>query len=292
MTNRTTAARRTPPARHAHRNCIRRASAIIGAGALVIATGILTGWTGAVDRAHAAAPVAVEARYRVAYSGLSIGHLDISARIEGKSYRIDGSFASGGIAKLLKKTNGKATIKGRLEGRGAVPRSFALDYQSGDRKRARRIDFTGGRAARITLDPPRKPRENWVAPTKKDLRDVLDPVSGILARGGSGAEVCDRTLRTFDGTTRVDIAMSHKDTRSFRAKGYRGEAHVCALRPELVAGYKTGKDSVETVRELEGVEAVYAPIGVDGLHQLVELRVPTSFGRMSARVTRLDVSGG
>ena len=247
----------------------------------------------ALDAAQAAAPITVEASYRVAYGSLKVGEIRTTTRVDGPSYRIDGTFASGGVAKLFKKTSATVSGEGRIGKRAMSPRRFEFAYKSGEKGRARQIDFREGRATSITITPPYKKRDtdDWTVPSVADLERVLDPVSGLMAKGKTGEEVCGRTIRAFDGTTRLDITMRHSRTKPFRTKGYKGEVHVCSLSLKPVAGFKKGRDSVKEIAAIRGAEAVFAPVPGTDLHQIVELEVPTSIGKVSAQATRLRFGG-
>ena len=241
------------------------------------------------NTARAQPPVTVEANYRVSYGALSIGHLVTSTRIEGNRYALEGEFASGGLAKIFSKTNGTAAATGRLGKGGVRPESFTLAYRSGKKQRARRIAFAGDRVSDVALDPKPKARKDWVDVKPDELLGVLDPAAGLIVAGEGG--VCGRTLKTFDGRMRLDVQMSPRKPRPFRADGFRGTAHVCALRFEPVSGYRKDKDTIEEMRDLRGAEAMFVAVPGTQTWQLVGLTVPTSIGKVSARATRFEVRG-
>ena len=264
------------------------------ARAVVAATAVLGVIAVAAETVHpqaarAAPPVTVDANYRVSYGALSIGHLVTSTRIEGNRYALEGAFASGGVAKIFSKTNGTAEATGRLGKNGVRPETFALAYRSGEKKRARRIAFAGDRVSDVALDPEPKKRDDWVDVKPEDLLGVLDPAAGLIVAGKG--TVCGRTLKTFDGRMRLDVRMSPRKPRPFRAEGFRGTAQVCSLRFEPVSGYKKDKDSIEEMRDLKGAEAMFVSLPGTDAWQLVGLTVPTSIGKVSARATRFEVSG-
>ena len=235
-----------------------------------------------------AASVKVDATYRISYGALKVGSVDMKTRIDGSRYTLDGSFASGGMARLFSKTNGTASGAGRVGTRALRPDTFALAYKSGKKKRSRSISFHDGRPTNVVLNPNKKRGDNWVEPRVADLESVLDPLSGIVARGRNGAEVCGRTIRAFDGSMRLDVRMQHSRTKPFRTKGYRGDAYVCSINLKPVAGYKKGKSDKE-IAAIKRAEAVFVPVNGSDIHQLVELTVPTSIGEVSARATRLRI---
>lgn len=255
---------------------------------LVAATLAMLAVPTAPDAVAKASSVKVDATYRISYGSLKVGSVDMKTRIDGSRYTLDGSFASGGMARLFSKTNGKASGSGQVGQRSLRPDKFALSYKSGKKKRSRSISFHDGRPTDVVLKPNKKRGKNWVEPRVADLEAVLDPLSGIVARGRNGAEVCGRTIRAFDGSMRLDVRMQHSRTKPFRTKGYRGDAHVCSIRLKPVAGYKKGKSDKE-IAAIKRAEAVFVPVNGSDIHQLVELTVPTSIGEVSARATKLRI---
>ena len=232
--------------------------------------------------------------FRVAYGSIAVGQIETSLRVEGARYEVEGSFASGGVAKLFGKTTATASGQGRVGKRSMVPGRFAFGYASGDKRRDRRLMFRDGRATDVTIDPPYRKRsaEDWALPTVADLERVHDPVAGLLLRGETAEEVCNRTVRLYDGTVRLDIVMRSGRTKPFRARGYRGEATVCKLRLKPVAGFrKDGKKAAE-IGAIEGAEAAFVRIPGTALHQVVELEVPTRIGKVSAKATELRFGEG
>ena len=241
--------------------------------------------------ARASAPVSVEASYRVAYGSVGVGRLDTRTRIEGDRYALDGAFSSGGVARLFSRTEGTAESEGRIASDGLRPDSFALAYASGKKRRARRIDFDGGKVSAVRFDPPEDELpEDWVPVRAEQLVRVLDPAGGLLVGGGGSA--CSRTLRAYDGEMRLDVRLTPARGRAFKVEGFEGRAEVCRLAFEPVAGYREGKSTARKMRAVRGAEAAFVRVPGTEAHQLVSLSVPTRYGKVTARATAFAIRGG
>ena len=259
----------------------------IAGGALVAALALGVS-TLAPKPAAAAAPVSVDARYRVSYGMMKVGELKTSTRISGNRYSVKGKFESGGVARLMSKTSGTAKGEGRIGKKGLEPSRFSLSYRSGKKKRSRSIAFKGDKVAKVKMSPKKK-RKNWVPVTADQLAGVLDPAGGFVVAGKG--PVCGRTLRAFDGEMRIDVKMRPRSTRPFKTKGFKGRSEVCSLGFEPVAGFKKGKSTVRKIRELRGAEAEFVALPGTDAYQLVRLTVPTSYGKVTARATSFKVKG-
>lgn len=108
---------------------------------------------------------------------------------------------------------------------------------------------SGVAIATVAMVPKRSPLpKNWVPVTSRDMRNVLDPLSGLIIP--AKARVCPNTLPIFDGESRLDIRLSPKGTRNFKTRGFEGEVIVCGIRFVPKAGYRKGREDVEYLRRL------------------------------------------
>jgi hypothetical protein len=108
-----------------------------------------------------------------------------------------------------------------LNGDRFLASQFSVAYSSGRKAQRTDIEFRNGNVKSTTHDPERKARvADWVPLSDKDLRSVLDPLSGLLFPAGS--EVCPRSLPIFDGQSRVTLHLSPKGMRPFRSQGLQG----------------------------------------------------------------------
>ncbi|MGO8426086.1 DUF3108 domain-containing protein, partial [Rhizobium ruizarguesonis] len=72
-----------------------------------------------------------------------------------------------------------------------------------------------------TTPAPKRPK-NWIDVTPRDMRSVLDPISGLVFTGDT--KVCSQTLPIFDGEARMDLVLSPKGDEDSSTNGFKGQA--------------------------------------------------------------------
>lgn len=278
----TTTLTTTPTIRHT----IRRAIGPTAMAAAMLASAVAL--TAPVPSAEASAGSLATARYRVTYGDVPIGHVEAAVRVDpAGGYGIVSNFSSGGVARLMRETVGEVRATGSLGATAPAPSSFNLAYSQGEKHRQRALGFAGGGVSSVDVRPV-KPVPNPA--TAAQLHGAIDPASALLVRApDNGAAVCNRTLPIFDGTVRLDVTMAHRTTKRFRAKGWRGNVHECAAVLNPVAGAKP--KSERTMRELRGTTVSFAPIPGTDAWMAVEVTVPSSYGTVRAKATRVGFDG-
>jgi len=243
---------------------------------------------GVVLPANAQAPLNFEASYVVRLYGLTIGKASFKGSVEGDRYEVDGSLASAGLARVFDRTNASATMTGRLSPGRVVPERFTLDYDQDGRRSKTDIAFRNGNVATTKISPePRKSSKKLVPLRSGDLVSVADPVSATLLARGTPQQICGRTLRIFEGATRIDVELSLAATGFVYGVG--NSAVTCKGRFIPVAGFERGNGTFEYMREHSDLEFVYAPAD-RGLYMLHSLSARTEIGRveMRAQTRRID----
>ena len=129
---------------------------------------------------------------------------------------------------------------------------------------------------------------------KSHLRAVLDPVSSLVfavapADVGDGGRVCARTIPIFDGVNRADLVLSHKGTRTVRAKGFRGKVHTCAVRYRPVAGHRSSKKAPRDYAANRNMEISVAQVGATRVYALFGFKVRTPRGTAAGEATTFAV---
>ncbi|MCR4265495.1 DUF3108 domain-containing protein [Nitratireductor sp. ZSWI3] len=214
-------------------------------------------------------------RYHASLFGLPIGRADFTSILDKNRFEVTGRFASAGIARLFERTDGTVTSKGRLAGSKVVPAAYALDYRSGGKRETTAIRFSGGRIAETVVTPrPKKRGDDWVAVTKADLADAMDPLSALLSPVESAAEVCNRRFKVFDGEMRADIVFSPAGQN----EQIRGAAVTCKVRVLPVSGYREGRSTITFLREKARILVAFTPLGAKGHHTPVEALIGTKIG--------------
>jgi hypothetical protein len=228
------------------------------------------------------------AEYLVSYLGLTIARSNFQSTISGRSFRLDGSLSSAGIAELFDDTRGTTTASGSFSGDVARPNAFAADYTTGRKAKKIAISFAGGSVSKTVNIPPPKPRgEDWVEVGASQLQDVADPLSSTLVRADRLEAVCDRTLKVFDGELRADLALTLAAKGPVSIGGYKGEAVVCEARFLPVAGYRKGHKSIEYLKNRSRILITFAPLGTTGVYAPIRATIGTRIGTITISARRL-----
>jgi hypothetical protein len=173
-------------------------------------------------------------------------------------------------------------------GNGVRPGAYALTYVSGNKNKSTNIGFSGGSVVSTQNVPPVRPKGEWIALEASQLKAVSDPLTGMVVRAASLAEVCSRTVRVFDGQTRADFVMTLLREGTYKTKGYSGPVAECAVRFVPVSGYQKGKKQLEYLRRNKNIRMTFAPIGDTGLYAPIAARVGTTVGTVSVDAVRFE----
>ncbi|TCD13755.1 DUF3108 domain-containing protein [Oricola cellulosilytica] len=229
--------------------------------------------------------------YRVTALGLPVGTSAFQTAIAGDVYALKGSVNSSGLAQLFAPTSGTLKVSGRIGSGGVEANAFAMHYKTGKKRQRTAIGFRRGSIASIVNEPEPRKGADWIDVHQDQLRNALDPISAMLVRAGGPAEVCNRTVRVFDGAMRADIAMSYLRTVPFYTEGFNGDAVTCRARFIPVSGYSGGKKEIAWMRDKGRIEIGFAPIAGTELYAPVTASISTQIGKVRIRATRFQRTG-
>lgn len=266
------------------------ASVFMNASRLSLA-GLLAGVLLALAPLHAAAEqrVTFETDYVVTLRGLTIGRASLGGKVEGDRFEVQGTLSSAGLARIFDRTRADARIVGLLRQSSATPESFMLSYAQGDQVTRTTIAFSNGDVARTDIEPPvERSAESRVPIAAADLKSVADPVSATIVARGRPDEICGRTLRIFEGGTRIDVELS-LGTVGF-VYGVGNHAVTCRGRFIPVSGFEREDPTFAFLRDKGDFEFVYAPAG-GGIYTLHSLSTQTQIGRVEMRAQRREIGG-
>ena len=229
--------------------------------------------------------------YSIAFSGLPIAQSDFVTRITGEDYAITGTLRSSGLASVIARTRGEASIQGRIGSKAAQPTLYDLRYTYGSRSKTTRIEFSGGRASSTVSNPPPRERPDKVPLQPGDLVGVVDPMSLGLLVADAPQGVCARTIRVYDGEVVADLVLSYSGQKPFKTDGFEGLAVECRARFVPVGGYRKGHRSIESLRQGQPIRIGFAPLDGTNLYAAVTARIETYAGTVNMRATRLQRVG-
>lgn len=231
-----------------------------------------------------------QADYNVTYLGVTVAKSSFQSTIEGNSYSLKGQLRTAGLVRAVEKTSGTTSIQGTLGKKGAIPSSYRLSYKSGKKSKSTQIAFKGGNAVSTKNSPNATKKGNWKNVTKNDLKSVVDPLSATLVRGKTPQEVCNRTIRFYDGKMRGDVTLRYAGQRPFSTKGFKGLTVHCSGRFIPVAGYNQNKKEINWMRDNGRISLSFAKVDATGLHAPVSAEVKTRIGNLRVRASRFVVT--
>ncbi|MDK1375154.1 MULTISPECIES: DUF3108 domain-containing protein [unclassified Sinorhizobium] len=247
------------------------------------ATALLAAMT--FSTACLAADIEHQTDYSIALAGLPLARATFHTELVKNRYTISGTLNSAGLIDIISRTSGQTRVSGVIANDHLRASQYSMSYRSGRKSRAISVTFRNGNVVRASMTPKRTPLpKNWVPVTSRDMRNVLDPLSGLIIPGKS--RVCPNTLPIFDGESRLDIRLSPKGTRSFKTRGFNGEVIVCGVRFVPKAGYRKGREDVEYLRRLETMEIWFARAEAVDVYAPVYVRIPTKLGPVTVSATR------
>jgi hypothetical protein len=236
-----------------------------------------------------------EATYSIVVSGISVGHASAVATFTPDGYTASINGSTSGIARLVSDATAKLAGSGRIVADRLLPASYILDTsENGDASHVS-MALRGGAITDLTALPPLKPKPDRIPITSNHKRNILDPLSAFLVRrtGTSPptADVCNRTIKVFDGWQRYDIALSYKATRTIegRGEGYTGDVFVCTARYVPVAGHRIKQ--VQSLTENRRLEVWLAPLSGSPMMVPYKILIGTGAGDLGITATRFKVSG-
>lgn len=209
--------------------------------------------------------------YSITLMGIPIGKASFTSVIGDGDFRIDGSLASSGMARLFDSTQGTTSVSGRLSENGVAPRSYDLNYRSDKKTQRTAIRFSNGSVTQTENVPPlRVRRTDWVHLDQNHLTSVVDPISSTVVRADSPADVCNRTIRIYDGEMRADLRLS--------PAGSSGARVTCSAKFEPVAGYRPSRSALKYLRDRSRITIAFAPLADTGFYAPVDASIGTQVG--------------
>ncbi len=244
--------------------------------------------------AAADTPSKIKASYNIEFAGIEIGKFRFQSTIDSASYSSSGSAKLSALLGAFK-WRGSTSSTG-VWGRGEPqPSRYAFKYKSNSKSGSVDMSFRKGSVADRTLEPPSKPSKRSVPLSEGHLKDVLDPMSAVMAlTTGQIDKPCDRKVAVFDGKHRFDLELSYRRKERIKEARPSGEpdiAIVCGVRYIPIAGHKDNK-STRYMAAAKGIEVALRPIPSANILVPYEIRIPTFAGSAVLRSQRVEITTG
>lgn len=228
--------------------------------------------------------------FDVRFGALPIGEATFNIRFGEQGYIIGMRGKTVGVAQLVAPGRGIAASTGLIGKERVVARRHSVRYIEKDKQSKLNMNFKNGAVHEVVLKPDDREKKNgpkWIQLTPAHLKNVIDPASSVIVavdpqKANDGEAVCNRTMKIYDGDTRFNMVLKYKSTTEISTEGYEGEAFVCQLRYQPVAGHEVDQRNIKYMRENEKMEIWLAPMARPDLFTPIKVVVPTWIGKFTA----------
>lgn len=278
----------------------RRSLAVAVVGAAVVA-GLGSFASPAVQAeptpADAAWPTEVSAVYKVSFGGLDIGSFRFTSKVEASNYALAGQADIRGPLGAFE-WKGTTNSAGFANGSGPKPQAYTFNFNSSaiigrDRAGTVKMGFKDGAVSNVSVVPTKPPPPDAVPVKDEHKRNVLDPLSAVMALSLTGAQKpCDRKLSVFDGKQRFDLALSFRRQQRIAEKhpsGQPGVGFVCRVRYMPIAGYRKNEETKNLV-DNGNIEISLRPVPSANLMVPYLVTIPTGAGTATLTAQRIDIT--
>jgi hypothetical protein len=232
-------------------------------------------------------PSQVNAVYRVSFGLLGeIGLFRFNSTVNGEAYALA---AEAKIDTAVFDYFGAMTSMGSVLTSAAKPGSYQFSYKQKailGKKKARSLDmaFDKTGVTGVTFAPPDPPSKKAVPVTEEQLKNVLDPLSGVMALSlGNIARPCEHRLSIFDGKQRFDLVFSPKGSPAAA-----GADQVCRVRLVPISGHKKGEGMDKVISG--NIEVVMRPVPKANILIPYRVTVPTIIGAAVLASESIDIT--
>lgn len=265
-----------------------RSALISLAAAAMTATGMTaTGMAGAAIAADGA--VRFSADYTITLRGITVAKAGFNGTVADRRYEVDGTLASAGIGRVLGRIDATARSAGSFDRPTPTPESFMLSFAQGGQTSKTELVFKNGNAVATSFQPDWKAGPDVIPIRPGDLRSVADPVAATVVARGTPEEICGRTLRVYEGGTRIDVELRLAAVGFVEGAG--NNAVTCRANFVPVAGMHPDNGTYDYLRKKADMEFVYVPAARGGLYVLHTMSARTDIGRVEMRAYRKAVKG-
>ncbi|MCQ8783865.1 DUF3108 domain-containing protein [Mangrovibrevibacter kandeliae] len=234
-----------------------------------------------------AEPRVYHTSYNVSLIGLPVAKASFETTLDTRSYSVDGTLASSGLADIFSTIKGKSSVSGTIGPDRLTADRYSLAYRSDRKNWSSDVALKGGAVASRSVAPDRPaPKKDFVPVTPEQLKRVVDPLSGLMLRAGKDpASLCDRSLPFYDGWSRMDLKLSPAGRKPFSTNGFKGDAFVCDVRVDLVSGFRPSSKGVKFITR-QTIQLWFAPIADTDIYAPVHAVIPTQIGPLTFTATQ------
>lgn len=236
-------------------------------------------------------PSHVTALYKITFGILGdIGFFRFKSDVDGEDYNLS---ADAKIDTTVFDYNGTMTSTGNVFSAvfSAVTKPSHYTFQfkqkallSSSKKKSLGIGFDQTGVREVRWVPPDDFPDGFIPVTKEQLRNVLDPLTGVMSLSvGDTARPCERRLPIFDGRQRFDLVFTPAGSPVSPAAD-----QVCHVKMIPISGYKRGEGSESVISGT--IEVVLRPVPEANIVIPYRVTVPTIIGAAVLTSEQADIT--
>jgi len=234
----------------------------------------------------------ITAEYSSSVLIFKVGEITLSAHMSETTYFANTHIEASGLAALFTDFDIRAEVSGQRGQTLSNPQSYSHIERTGDKVRS--VDVSYGQAtARAEVEPPFGSLGQPPA-SEHHRTDTVDPMSALFLlsemTASSNDSVCSGRIPVFDGKARYDLRLEAGGFEDIRTRAWRGEALICHIWYEPIAGYDP--EDYPSEAELRHPLTVWlAPFQNGDIHIPVRLHTRAGFGGVTIQAVSLDIQG-
>lgn len=238
----------------------------------------------------------VQAVYKI-NAPVGSGKFHFASAQSGNRYKMQGSAKFKAFLGFYKWKSSVAS-NGYIYGYKPRPNIYAFSARSDKKAEAIRLNFSRNGVKKIKAVPPNRPHPKRIAVNKSHLRNVVDPLSAMLAFTDkapsltNGTRACNRSIKIFDGRQRFNVSLSFKrKAYAELSNGQSRTAFVCRAKYRPIAGHKRKNKAVSYMADSKGLEIWLVPLPKAKMYVPYKIVIPIMIGTASAELASFRISG-
>lgn len=238
----------------------------------------------------------VQAVYKI-NAPVGSGKFHFASAQSGNRYKMQGSAKFKAFLGFYK-WNSSVASNGYIYGYKPRPNIYAFSARSDKKAEAIRMNFSRNGVKKIKAVPPNRPHPKRIAVNKSHLRNVVDPLSAMLAFTDkapsltNGTRACNRSIKIFDGRQRFNVTLSFKrKAYAELSNGQSRTAFVCRAKYRPLAGHKRKNKAVSYMANSKGLEIWLVPLPKAKMYVPYKIVIPIMIGTATAELASFRISG-
>ena len=235
----------------------------------------------------------VQATYNI-HAPIGSGKFRFASAQDGSRYKMQGSANFKAFLGIYQWKSALAS-NGYIRSFKPRPNIYAFNAKADKKAERIRLNFSSSGVNKIKAVPPTRPHPKRIKVTKSHLRNVVDPLSAVMAFTDkapsltNGSKACNRSIQIFDGRHRFDVVLSYKrKAYASLSNGKSRTAFVCRAKYRPIAGHKMNK-TVSYMSKSNGLEVWLVPLPKMKMYVPYKIVIPIMIGTATAELANFKV---